>query len=70
MLVNFGLEDTIDGWWDVLLPIGAMYHIAADRRIPDYTLHGVLRVTICSISSGGSNGQVGGSRCVICFSPF
>ena len=50
-LANFGLEDTIDGWWDVVLPIGAIYrHIAADRRIPDYGLHGVLRVTICGIS--------------------
>ena len=36
----------MDGCWDVVLPIGAMYpHIAADRRIPDYGLHGVLRFT-------------------------
>ena len=50
-LANFGLEDTIDGWWDVVLQIGAIYrHIAADRRIPDYGLHGVLHVTICGIS--------------------
>ena len=50
-LANFGLEDTIDGWWDVVLPIGATYrHIATDRRIPLYGLHGVLRVTICGIS--------------------
>ena len=49
-LANFGLEDTIDGWWDVMLPIAAIYqHIAADRRIPD-GLHGVLCVTICGIS--------------------
>ena len=35
-LAHFGLEDTIDGCWDVALPIGAIYrHIAADRRIPD-----------------------------------
>ena len=50
-LANFGLEDTIDGRWDVVLPIGAIYrHIAADRRIPDYGLHGGLCVTICGIS--------------------
>ena len=50
-LANFGLEDTIDGWWDVVLPIGAMYrHLAADRRIPDYGLQGVLSVTICGMS--------------------
>ena len=50
-LADCGLEDTIDGWWDVVLPIGAIYgHMAADRRIPDYGLHGVLPVTICGIS--------------------
>ena len=50
-LANFGLEDTIDGWWDVVLPIGAICrHIAADCRIPDYGLHGVLCVSICGIS--------------------
>ena len=44
-------EDTIDGWWEVVLPIGAMYgRIAAYRRIPDYGLHGVLLVTVCGIS--------------------
>ena len=48
-LTNLGLEDTIDGWWEGL-PIGAIYrHIAADRCNPDYTLHGVLCVTICGI---------------------
>ena len=31
--------------------MGAIYrHIPAKRRIPDYGLHGVLRVTICGIS--------------------
>ena len=24
-LANFGLEDTIHGWWDVVLPITAIY---------------------------------------------
>ena len=50
-LANFGLEDTIGGWWVLVLPIGVIYrHIAADRRIPDYGLHGVLCVTVCGIS--------------------
>ena len=50
-LANFGLEATIDGWREVVLPMGAIYrHIPAKRRIPDYGLHGVLRVTICGIS--------------------
>ena len=50
-LANFGLEYTIHGWWDVVLPIGVIYqHIAVDRRIPDYGLHGVLCVTKCGIS--------------------
>ena len=49
-LANFGLEDTINGWWDMVLPIGAIHrHIAADRHIPDYGLHGVLCVTICRV---------------------
>ena len=50
-LANFGLEATIDGWWEVVLPMGAIYrHIPAKHRLPDYGLHGVLRVTICGIS--------------------
>ena len=50
-LANFCLEPTIDGWWEVVLPMGAIYrHIQAKGRIPDYGLHGVLRVTICGIS--------------------
>ena len=50
-LANFGLEATIDGWWEVVLPMGAMYrHIPTKCRIPDHGLHGVLRVTICGIS--------------------
>ena len=68
-LANFGLEDTMDSWWDVVLPFGAIYrHIAASRRILDYGLHGVLCVTIHGISgmprrSGGRNGQVRGYCC-------
>ena len=50
-LAEFGLEATIDGWWEVVLPMGAIYvHIPAKRRIPHYWLHGVLQVTICGIS--------------------
>ena len=50
-LANLGLEDTVDVWWDVVLPIGARdRHILADCRIPDYGLHGVLHVTICGVS--------------------
>ena len=51
-LANFCLEATIDGWWEVVLPMAATYrHLPAKRCIPDYGLHGVLRVTICGISS-------------------
>ena len=50
-VANFGLEATIDGWWEVVLPMGPIYkHIPAKLRIPDYGLHGVLQVTICGIS--------------------
>ena len=42
---NFRLEETIDGPWEVVLPTGAIYrHIEADRRIPDYQLHGVMHM--------------------------
>ena len=45
------LENTIDGWWEIELLIGAIYrHILGDHHIPDYGLHGVLCVTICGIS--------------------
>ena len=49
-LPNFGLEATIDGWWEVVLTMVAIYrHIPAKYRTPDYGLHGVLRATICGI---------------------
>ena len=49
---TFGLEATIDGCCEVVLPMRAIYrHIPAKRRIPDYGLHGVMRVTNCGISS-------------------
>ena len=42
-LANFGLEATIDGWWEVVLPMGAIYrHIPTKHRNPNYGLHGVL----------------------------
>ena len=45
-LANFGLEDTFDGLWDVVLPILAIYRFMAyDRRILDYKLHGVRLVS-------------------------
>ena len=49
-LANLELEDTIDGCWYVVLPIGAIYrHIAIDRRNHDYGWHGVLPFTKCGI---------------------
>ena len=37
---NFGLEATIDGCLEVVLPMGAMYrHILAKLGIPGYGLH-------------------------------
>ena len=36
-IANFGLEKTIDGLWESVYPIGAMYrHISASCCIPDY----------------------------------
>ena len=50
-IASFGLVNTIDGWWNIVLPIGAIYrHIPSDCRIPDDGLHGVPHVTTCGIS--------------------
>ena len=50
-LANFGLEVTIDAWWEVVLPMGAIYsRIPAKRRISHYGLHRMLRVSFCGIS--------------------
>ena len=75
-LANFGLEDTFDSCWDVLLSVGAIYrHFADYCRIPDYALHGVLRVSICGIS-GMRDAMVVPtdsprlSLCAIRFNPF
>ena len=67
-LANFGLEPTIDGWWEVVLPMGAIYrHIPAKRRIPDPGLHGVPPVTICGISGmrDAVSAAIGNSAAVI-----
>ena len=48
---NFGLEGTILGCSEVVLPIGAIHrHIAANSRIPHYGLRRVLCVGICGMS--------------------
>ena len=49
-LANLGTKQTIETMWDANLPISAVYrHISSARRIPDYRLHGVMRVCICGI---------------------
>ena len=41
---------TIDGWWEVVLPMAAIYrYIPAKPRIANYGLHGVLRGTFWGI---------------------
>ena len=49
-LANFGTKQTMEMMWDDNLPISAVYrHISPARCIPDYGLHGVMRVCICGI---------------------
>ena len=44
-LANFGTKQTIEMMRDANLPISAVYwDILPARRIPDYGLHGVMRV--------------------------
>ena len=75
-LANFGLEDTIEGWWDVVLPIGAIYrHIAADCRIPDYGCTGCcVSLYVVSRACATQWRQERASPrlllCAVCFSPF
>ena len=67
-LANFGLEATIDGWWELVPPMGAIYrHIPAKRRIPDYGLHRVLRITICCLfgMTGAVSAAIGKSAAVV-----
>ena len=52
-LATFGTASAIDGSWEGVVAIGAIYRtITSDRRVPDYGLHGVLRVLLCVVSSG------------------
>ena len=51
MCYQLGVGNIIDGWWEVVLAICAIYrHIVADRCNQNYGLHGVLYVTIHGIS--------------------
>ena len=43
-LANFGLEATIDGWWEVVLPMGAIYR-------PSQTWHSRLRVARAAVGN-------------------
>ena len=50
-LATFGTASAIDGNWEGVVAIGAIYRtITSDRRVPDYGLHGVLRVVLCGIN--------------------
>ena len=49
-MANFGTKQTIEMMWDANLRIIAVYrHISTARRIPDYGLHGVMRVCKCGL---------------------
>ena len=49
-MADFGSKQTIEMMWDANLPIIAVYrHILPARCIPDYGLHGVMRVCVCGI---------------------
>ena len=44
----------MDGNWEGTVAIGAIYRtITSDRRVPDYGVHGVVRVLLC-----GTNGTL------------
>ena len=50
-LATFGTASAIDADWIGAIAIGTIYGtITSDRRVPDYGLHGVLRVLLCSIN--------------------
>ena len=50
-LATFGTASAIDGNWEPAVAINAIYRtITSDRRVPDYGLHGVLRVLLCGIN--------------------
>ena len=51
-LATFGTASAIDCNWEGALSIGAIYrNITIGRRVPDYGLHGVLRVLLCGINA-------------------
>ena len=50
-LATFGTSSAIDGEWIGAVAIGAIYRtITGDTQVPDYGLHGVLRVPLCGIN--------------------
>ena len=50
-LATLGTTSAIDGYWEAAVAIGFIYRtITSDRRVPDYGLHGVLRVLLCGIN--------------------
>ena len=50
-LATFGTASATHGNWEGAVAIGAIYRtITSDRRVPDYDLHGVLRVPLCGIN--------------------
>ena len=50
-LATFGTASAIDGKWGAAVAINAIYRtIMSDRRVPDYGLHGVLRVLLCAVN--------------------
>ena len=50
-LATFGTASAIDGNWEPAVAINAIYRtITSDRRVPDYGLHGVLRVLLCVVN--------------------
>ena len=50
-LATFGKASAIDGNWEPAVAINAVYRtITIDRRVPDYGLHGVLRVLLCAVN--------------------
>ena len=50
-LAAFGTANAIDADWIGAVAIGSIYRtITGDRRVPDYGLHGVLRVLLCGIN--------------------
>ena len=50
-LATLGKASAIDSNWEGTVAIGALGRtIASDRQVPDYGLHGVLRVLLCGIN--------------------